>query len=134
MEYNSDLQVLCKIDFNEAYLNSDLPEDEQVFVQPPPGYVPERSPTPGYKIAWRVLKALPCLKQAGRSWWLNVRQKLINLGYEPCESAPCLFRKMTGNGYVFLLLSYSLMTDSSFAWDRTTRMRSPTSSRDLRRT
>ena len=104
MEYNSDVQVLCKIDVHEAYLNSDLPEGEQLYVQPPPGYVPEKTPTPGYKIAWKLLKALPGLKQAGRSWWLNVRQKLINLGYEPCESAPCLFRKMTGDGYVFLLL------------------------------
>ena len=104
MEYNSEVQVLCKIDIKEAYLNSDLPENEHVFVQPPQGYVPEKSPTPGWKIAWKVLKALPGLKQAGRSWWLNVRRKLINLGYEPCESAPCLFRKMTGDGYVFLLL------------------------------
>jgi len=40
MEYNSEVQVLCKIDIKEAYLNSGLPENEHdVFVNPPPGYV-----------------------------------------------------------------------------------------------
>jgi len=104
LDYNPTVQILCKVDVNEAYLNSELPPGEQLLMAPPPGYRPRKQPPPGYKLALKLLKALPGLKQAGRSWWLKIRAKLLRMGYQACESAPCLFRKRLGSGYIFLLL------------------------------
>lgn len=50
-------------DFNGAYLNGELDDNEEIYMQAPPGYDSE-----GEQVK-RLLKSLYGLKQAGRKWY-----------------------------------------------------------------
>jgi transposase InsO family protein len=81
-------------DFDSAYLNSVLGEDEVIYLEQPPGY---ETNDPRYWV-WRLHKALYGLKQGARSWYEALRQALVELGFERTEADHGVFvKKLPGD-------------------------------------
>jgi hypothetical protein len=75
-------------DIGTAYLNGVL--KTKVYVRPPPGgYAPE-----GF--IWELQKALYGLKEAGRVWRKDLKDKMLKVGYVCSKKEPCLFFKGKG--------------------------------------
>jgi hypothetical protein len=74
-------------DFNGAYLNGELNEDEEIYMQEPPGY----ETGSGSSYVKRLLKSLYGLKQAGRKWYDALRRILIDLGFRVSSADPGVF-------------------------------------------
>jgi hypothetical protein len=62
-------------DFNGAYLNGELEEDKEIYMQPPPGYKGQGDTVK------RLRKSLYGLKQAGRKWYDALYHALVDLGF-----------------------------------------------------
>jgi hypothetical protein len=62
--------------FNGVYLNGELDQEEEIYMQPPPGYG-----TPGENTVKWLQKSLYGLKQARRRWYDTLAHALINLGF-----------------------------------------------------
>ena len=72
-----------QIDVKNAYLYGDL--DEEIFMDAPQGYdVPE-----GHVLLLK--KALCGLKQAGRQWYLTLKDKMAKFGLKQIKSEPHTF-------------------------------------------
>jgi len=71
--YNWDIDTF---DFNSAYLNGDLNQDEEIYMQPPPGYN-----SVGEDMVMQLHKSLYGLKQAGRQWYDTLIHTLTDLGF-----------------------------------------------------
>jgi hypothetical protein len=97
-------------DFNSAYLNGELGEDEEIFMQEPPGY---ESDLEGF--VKRLLKALYGLKQAGRKWYDVLVAALIKLGFKVTYADPGVFIARRGNEIIILAVHVDdcAMTGSS---------------------
>src|SRR6266702_3183407 len=72
-------------DFNGTYLNGELSEDEDIYMQAPPRY-----DTQGESIK-HLLKSLYGLKQAGRKWYDTLCHALTDLGFCVNDANPRLF-------------------------------------------
>jgi len=73
-------------DFNGAYLNGELDEDEEIYMQAPPGYENQ-----GEHFVKRLKKSLYGLKQAGQKWYDALSRVLTNLGFHTSQVDPRLF-------------------------------------------
>lgn len=82
------------IDVNSAFLNSEMPEDQHIYLRQPAGYVAEGKED----LVWLLLKALYGLKQSGRLWYKKLKKILIELGFKVCKSDPCIFIRHTELG------------------------------------
>jgi hypothetical protein len=89
-----------KADVNDAYLTADLPEDEQLLFQLPASVEPTLHAPPGYKVVARALKAQMGLRQSGQVWHQHQDKVMIQNGFITCPTAPCLYRKETGAGFI----------------------------------
>jgi len=80
-----DWEVEC-FDFNSAYLNGELEDTEEIYMEQPPGY------EEGGKdfVKW-LRKALYGLKQAGRRWYDTFKRKLADLGFRASAADPGVF-------------------------------------------
>lgn len=95
-------------DFTQAYLNGSI--DHDLYLKPPRG-----SDLPPGK-CYRIVKGLYGLKQAGRIWNQHLDALLRELGFGPCPSGACVYRKGSADTYCaaivyvddILLLSPSL--------------------------
>jgi hypothetical protein len=83
-------------DFNAAYLNGELDEGEEIYMQEPPGY---ESLGEFIKL---LLKALYRLKQATVKWYRVLRQTLIDLGFRVSSMDPGMFYTCIG-GHLLVL-------------------------------
>ena len=72
-------------DFNGAYLNGELDPNEEIYLQPPPGYDIEG------EYVKRLHKSLYGLKQAGRKWYDTLSRALTDLGFQVNQSDPGIF-------------------------------------------
>jgi len=72
-------------DFNSAYLNGELDENEEIYMQEPPGY---ESLGEFVKL---LLKAIYGLKQAAVKWYRVLRQTLTDLGFRVSVADPGVF-------------------------------------------
>jgi hypothetical protein len=72
-------------DFNAAYLNGELDDDEEIYMYPPPGY--DSDPD----IVKRLRKALYGLKQAGRKWYDTLSRALADIGFSVSQADPGVF-------------------------------------------
>ena len=72
-------EVEC-FDFNSAYLNGELEDTEEIYMEQPPGY-----DEGGKDFVKRLRKALYGLKQAGHRWYDTFKRELADLGF--CTSA-----------------------------------------------
>jgi len=73
-------------DFTGAYLNGELDADEEIYMQPPPGYEGQ-----GPDEVKRLRKSLYGLKQAGRKWYDALSRALANLGFRTTQADPGVF-------------------------------------------
>jgi transposase InsO family protein len=93
---------LDQLDVPQAFLNADLPDEEEVYMELPEGYRKGRE-----HLVCRLLKALYGLKQAPRQWQLMaskfIREKL---GFKPTVSDPCLFFKRSRTGRVMWIFLF----------------------------
>ena len=76
-------------DFNSAYLNSELGEDEVVYLEQPVGYE-----TRDRKLwVWRLQKTLYRLKQGAKNWYDALHRALTELGFTRTEADHGVFFK-----------------------------------------
>lgn len=72
-------------DFNGAYLNGELDDNEEIYMYPPPGYDNDGTTVK------RLRKSLYGLKQAGRKWYDTLSRALANLGFCVSQADPGVF-------------------------------------------
>jgi len=72
-------------DFNGAYLNGELNDNEQIYMEPPPRYGNQG------EIVKFLLKSLYGLKQAGRKWYDTLVHTLADLGFHISDADPGVF-------------------------------------------
>jgi transposase InsO family protein len=96
-------------DFNGAYLNGELDENEEIYMKPPPGYTDE-----GERVK-RLLKSLYGLKQAGRKWYDTLSRALTDLGFQVNDADPGVFSSHDDNDTTTLAIHVDdcLITGSS---------------------
>jgi len=80
-----DWEVEC-FNFNSAYLNGELEELEEIYMEQPPGY--EEG---GKDFVKRLRKALYGLKQAGHRWYNTFKHELADLGFCASTADPGVF-------------------------------------------
>ena len=87
-------------DFNGAYLNGTLDDDEELYMHEPPGYESQGEP----KVK-RLHKSLYGLKQAGRKWYDALTRSLADLGFCATAADPGVFlAKPDGNHLLILAI------------------------------
>jgi hypothetical protein len=74
-------------DFNGAYLNSELKEDEEIYMQLPPGYEGQGEED----IVLQLRKSLYGLKQVGQKWYDALARALADLGFCTTQADPGVF-------------------------------------------
>ena len=74
-------------DFNGAYLNGELDDEEEIHMQEPPGY----ETVQGGTMVKRLKKSLYGLKQAGRKWYDALCSILTDLGFCASTADPGVF-------------------------------------------
>jgi len=77
--------IIC-FDFNAAYLNGELEESEEIYMEQALGYAEG-----GVGFIKRLKKALYGLKQAGRRWYDTFAQELADLRFYPSAADPGVF-------------------------------------------
>ena len=85
-------------DFDAAYLNSKLDEDEVIYMDQPPGY---ETKEPADWV-WRLLKALYGLKQGARNWYEALRRALEELGFKRTDADHGVFYKKVPGGIIIV--------------------------------
>jgi transposase InsO family protein len=85
-------------DFDSAYLNSKLGDDEVIYLEQPAGY--ETKDRRGW--VWRLLKALYGLKQGAKNWYDALHRALIELGFRRSEADHGVFFKEVGRHIIIL--------------------------------
>ena len=73
-------------DFNGAYLNGTLDDDEELYMHEPPGYESQ-----GEHKVKRLHKSLYGLKQAGRKWYDTLTCALADMGFCTSSADPGVF-------------------------------------------
>ena len=74
-------------DFHSAFLNGQLNDDDEVFMEQLPGYE-EYDPQ---KYCIKLYKSIHGLKQAGCKWYKIVCCTLTDLRFKKCEANPAIF-------------------------------------------
>jgi len=82
---------ITQLDVETAFLNAELPEDEQVFVEPPP-----LMQLPVGK-CYRLQRSLYGLKQSPRLWNNTINKFLLEIGFRRLTTDPCIYVKGTPN-------------------------------------
>jgi Reverse transcriptase (RNA-dependent DNA polymerase)/gag-polypeptide of LTR copia-type/GAG-pre-integrase domain len=85
-------------DFDTAYLNSELKDDEVIYIEQPPGHETKDRK----EWVWRLWKALYGLKQAARSWYESLCKALEELGFTRIEADHGVFIKRMGRDVIIL--------------------------------
>jgi hypothetical protein len=85
-------------DFDSAYLNSYLKDDEVVYLEQPVGYETKDR----HVWVWRLLKTLYGLKQGARNWYDALCQALKELGFTRTEADHGVFFKEIGTHIIIL--------------------------------
>ena len=89
---------LDNFDFDQAFLNSKLGDDEVIYLEQPPGY--ETRDREHW--LWRLLRALYGLKQGAKNWYNNFCQALKKLGFTRSEADHSIFFKQIGKDIIIL--------------------------------
>jgi len=96
-------------DFNSAYLNSVLSDDEVIYLEQPPQISSDRSRGGGgggHNVSWinprkqvlRLHKALYGLKQGARSWYESLKTAMEQIGFKCTETDHGVFVKRWADG------------------------------------
>jgi len=97
-------------DFNGAYLNGELQDNEEIYMEPPPGY---ENIAPN--CVKRLQKSLYGLKQAGRRWYDTLSRALTNIGFRVTHADPGVFILIQGEERLMLAVHVDdcILTGSS---------------------
>ena len=88
-------------DFSQAYINADLPESEWYYMWPPKSAT--QTDEQGNQLVWLVKKSLYGGKNAGRNWYMLLKDYLKDeCGFEQCYCEPCVFFKRTDKGLLII--------------------------------
>ena len=87
-------------DLHSAFLNGQLDEDKEVFMEQLPGYK-ESDPQ---KYCIKLYKSLYGLKQAGQKWYEIVYRTLAELGFKKCKADQAVFYIHTGKDILVLAI------------------------------
>jgi hypothetical protein len=91
------------IDFTAAYLYGRI--NEELYIDPPAGWKCEKGNV------LKVEKALYGTKQAGRSWYEQIKDFLINvIGLIMCKSDTCIFRSKDSNLMIILYVDDAIVS------------------------
>jgi len=82
---------LTQLDVETAFLNAELPEDEQVFIEPPPLLELPLSK------CYRLKRSLYGLKQSPRLWNFTINKFLTEIGFRRLVGDPCIYVKGVPN-------------------------------------
>ena len=77
-------------DFNGAYLNGELGENEEIYMKNPPSYDDDEDTVKHLK------KSLYGLKQVGRKWYDTLKHTLADLGFRVSIADPGVFHTRVG--------------------------------------
>ena len=88
--------ALKSADISTAFLYGDLPDDERVYMSPPPGI----KARPDQVMC--LQKCIYGLKQASRRWFEQLKKILTAAGYRPTNADPCLYSKQTVTEYTLI--------------------------------
>jgi hypothetical protein len=96
-------------DFVGAYLNGELDDNEEIYMQSPPGY--DSDP----RTVKRLQKSLYGLKQAGRKWYDTLVRTLTKLGFFITHADPGVFYARVGKNILILAVHVDdcILTGSS---------------------
>ena len=83
-------------DFNAAYLNGELDNDEEIYKHPPPGY--DSNPN----TVKQLCKALYRLKQAGQKWYDTLSHALADIGFSVSQADLGVFIAKIGEDILIL--------------------------------
>ena len=86
------------VDVDSAFLNSEIPEDQEAYVKQPPGFAQRGQET----LVWHLRKALYGLKQSGHLWYQKLKSILVELGFKICRSDPCVFYRFHAEDFSFV--------------------------------
>ena len=92
--------ALDNFDFDQAFLNSILGEDEVIYLKQPPGY--ERKDREQW--VYRLLKSLYGLKQGSKNWYDALHKALLELGFTRSEADHGVFFKRIGKDIIILAI------------------------------
>ena len=92
--------ALDNFDFDQAFLNSILGEDEVIYLEQPPGY--ERKDREQW--VYRLLKSLYGLKQGLKNWYDALHKALLELGFTRSEADHGVFFKRIGKDIIILAI------------------------------
>ena len=97
--------------FHSAFLNGQLNDDGEVFMEQPPGYK-EYDPQ---KYCIKLYKSIYGLKQARRKWYEIICHMLADLGFKKWEADPVVFFIHAGKDILILAIHVDdcTMTGSS---------------------
>jgi hypothetical protein len=91
-----------QMDVDTAFLYGILPDDEEVYVDIPPGY-PVPSNLKGTQcLAARVRKGIYGLKQSPRLWNKTLSDFMLSIGFTVSSSDPCLYSRVTDGQTVYV--------------------------------
>jgi Reverse transcriptase (RNA-dependent DNA polymerase) len=96
-------------DFNSAFLNGELGDDEEIYMQEPPGF------EEGSIYVKRLRKSLYGLKQAGRRWYDMLAHALSDLGLRVTQANPGVFQAQVKDDVLILAVHVNdcIITSSS---------------------
>jgi histone deacetylase 1/2 len=91
---------VTQLDVETAFLNSELPPDEQVFVEPPPLLdLPQGK-------CYKLQRSLYGLKQSPRLWNNTINKFLLEIGFHRLSTDGCIYVKGTPNsGQPYIILA-----------------------------
>lgn len=87
-----------KLDVNNAFLQGTL--TEEVYMTQPPGFVNADHPNH----VCRLNKAIYGLKQAPRTWYMELKEHLLNIGFANSLADTSLFIYHQGTTFIYLLV------------------------------
>ena len=87
-------------DFDSAYLNSKLGEEENIYLEQPVGYETKDHK----KWVWKLLKTLYGLEQGAKNWYDSLYKALTELGFRWTEANHGVFYKEVRKDIVILVV------------------------------
>ena len=87
-------------DFHSAFLNGEFDENEEIYMEQPPGY--EEKNKKEYVL--RLLKTIYGLKQSSRKWYEIICRLMAGLGFARSESDPAVFHWHEGDNRMVIVV------------------------------
>ena len=103
--------VIHQADVKNAYLNAEIKED--IYVELPPSYTDFRPLPPhltGKRAVCKLKKGLYGTKQAGRGWYMKLRDTFFSLGYKVSNSDLGVFYKFSKEKYTIIAVATDDLT------------------------